>query len=139
MRRVETPAADSLSGAWIRPNFYLYAQYGATGRLWPVTPESTQLGPGISVPVSGLNECSKIPALMTMIESGGRVFVYEPFGFKIDRLKECGQPVIGGIYALDPSSGNLIGHLSPSLYFMRWWPALGAASCTASMCEAQSG
>jgi hypothetical protein len=56
---------------------------------------------------------------MTMIEAGGRVFVYEPFGYKLDRLKECGQSVSGGVYALDPSSGNVIAHLSPSLYFMR--------------------
>jgi hypothetical protein len=60
-----------------------------------------------------------MPALMTMIETGGRIFVYEPFGFKLDRLKECGRSLSGGIYRLDPSSGNVIAHLSPSLYFMR--------------------
>jgi hypothetical protein len=119
VRRLKTPGAESLSGAWIGEKFYLYAQYLEAGRLWQVTSDTTELGPGVSVTISGLSSCSKIPALMTMIATRDRIFVYEPFGFKLDRLNECGNSILGGSYALDPSSGDVIAHLSPSLYFMR--------------------
>lgn len=125
VRRLETPDAVNLSGAWIGQNFYLYAQYRATGRLWPVNPESTELGPGISVAISGLSDCSGIPALMTMIAARGRILVYEPFGFKLDRLNECARSIMGGVYVLDPSSGQVIAHLTPSLYFMRVVAGIG--------------
>jgi hypothetical protein len=119
VRRLKTPGAESLSGAWIGERFYLYGQYPEAGRLWQVTSDTAELGPGVSVTISGLSGCSKIPALMTMIAARDRIFVYEPFGFKIDRLNLCGRSILGGVYALDRSSGKVIAHLSPSLYFMR--------------------
>jgi hypothetical protein len=62
--------------------FYIYATHSGSGRLWKLSPQSTQLDAGIPASeVSQARECSD-EALMKIITSRDRLLVYEIFGVK---------------------------------------------------------
>jgi hypothetical protein len=91
----------------------LSAGRGAWGKLRPVTPETKELGPGISVAINPEN-CGRPD--QAMLAAGGRLFLFETFGSTLDRRRECGA-VAGGIYRIDPSTGAVLGHFTPRFHF----------------------
>ena len=98
------------SGVWSGDRFYLYANDGnGTGRLWTVSPESTQLGPGDAIAALGsVSGCSN-QSPTGIAASGGAVFIYEEFGFKVDRRNGCKGQVPGGAWRIDPTK-SIRGH-----------------------------
>jgi hypothetical protein len=44
-------------------------------------------------------------------------FVYESFGFILDRRANCPNQVSGGAWEIDPSDGRLLGQIAPELHF----------------------
>lgn len=104
-------------GTWSDGNFYLYFHNEkGLGRLWTISPDATELGQGIAVtssePTPG---CS--PASLSIAAAAGTLFLYEAFGFKIDRRNECEGAISGGAWILDPASGKLTKHVAPNLHF----------------------
>jgi hypothetical protein len=109
------------SGTWLGNQFYIYATHGGSGRLWELSPQSTQLGDGIPVSeVSQVPGCS-VEALTNVIASGDRLLVYEIFGGKIDRRIRC-ENVPGGASLLERGTGQLTSLIAPMLYFSQLVP-----------------
>jgi hypothetical protein len=106
------------TGTWSGDRFYLYAANGTgSGRLWTVSPETTQLGAGVAIEAFGrLSACTN-ETLREVVVSGADLFVYEEFGFKVDRRNECAGEVPGGVWVVDPATGKLIRQIAPNLHF----------------------
>ena len=106
------------TGTWSGDRFYLYAANGTgSGRLWTVSPESAQLGTGVTVaPFGQLSGCSE-QSSKGIAASAGAVFIYEEFGFKVDRRNECAGRVPGGAWIVDPATGRLTRQIASDLHF----------------------
>lgn len=99
------------SGTWAGDRFYLFAaREDGLGRLWIMLPETTQLGEGINVEFGRISGCRE-PASKTLTAAGGRLFMYEVFGFKGDR-RNCNAAVPRGAWMVDPASGRLLNHVA---------------------------
>jgi hypothetical protein len=109
------------SGDWSADNFYLYAlkNDGSAARLWMASPDTTDLGAGLAVESfvqpSGCNASSF--ALEQIVGIGNDLFIYEAFGFKLDRRAECPNVIAGGAWEIDPSTGHLLRQIAPDLHF----------------------
>jgi len=106
------------TGTWTDDRFLFYAAKddGSAARLWSLSADATELGEGVPV-----EPFAKIPGCRSYVESGlaaaaGNVFLYEMFGWKLDRRTGC-QNVPGGAWLLDPSSGKLLTHVATDYYF----------------------
>ncbi len=103
------------SGAWSRDKFYFYVAQNDGARLWTVSPESTQLGPGVTVEPFGL--CQREFCPKEIVTAGEHLFVYERFGSKADPRDVGGAKIPGGVWLLDPQTGKLLRHDAPNLHF----------------------
>lgn len=106
------------AGTWSGDRFYLYAANNTGwGRLWTVSPETTQLGSGVAIPPLGrLSSCTDRSS-KAIVASGSNVFIYEEFGFKIDRRNECAGGVPGGAWIVDPATGQLTSQIAADRHF----------------------
>jgi hypothetical protein len=106
------------TGTWSGDRFYLYAANGeGSGRLWTVSPDTTELGAGAAVaPFGRVPGCSD-QSSKGITASAGSLFLYEQFGFKVDRRNGCVGPVPGGAWAVDPATGQLTRQIAPGLHF----------------------
>lgn len=107
------------SGAWSGDRFYFYAAKtdGSAARLWTVSANTTQLGPGVAVKTFGqIPGCSR-GRLEEITAAGGNLFVYEAFGFKVDRRDSCQTQIPGGAWLVDAETGQLLRHDTPDLHF----------------------
>jgi hypothetical protein len=106
------------TGTWSGDRFYLYAANGTgSGRLWTVSPETTQLGAGAAIaPFGRLSGCTD-QSSKAIVASAGNLFIYEEFGFKVDRRNECAGRVPGGAWVVDPATGQLTRQIAPNLHF----------------------
>ena len=113
------------SGTWSGDRFLFYvALAGGRGRLWMVSPETEQLGPGVEVqPFGEVEGCSR-PSIRAIISAAGAAFLYEPFGFTDDRRATCRTSVPGGAWTVDPVSGRLIRQVASDLHFSALLPGL---------------
>lgn len=117
-RRLPLPSGLSGQGAWLDGKYYLYAYDGRQGHLWEVGPETASLGTPTRVPLPDQKGGDAF-ILHIPVAAGGRLIVYERFGYKLDRRYRQGDSVTGGAYAIDPSSGEVIAHYAPSAHFGR--------------------
>jgi hypothetical protein len=115
-------APSGLSQGWWRNGirvddqfvFYASKDDGSAARLWSISPHGTP----VSVPVESFAD---VPGCSSSAETGlaassGNLFLYEMFGWKLDRRTNClGVP--GGAWIVYPSSGSLLTHVAPDLYF----------------------
>jgi hypothetical protein len=107
------------NGIWMDDHFLFYAakEDGSAARLWSVTPETTELGDGVAVePFAQVPGCSSYVEAGLAAAPGGNLFLYEMFGWKLDRRTRC-QGVPGGAWLVDPASGRLLRHIATELYF----------------------
>jgi len=106
----------ALLGTWLRGSFYLYGYDGARGQLWRVNPEEPRLGLplNISLPDSA-PDCAIHDE--EILGAGDRIFLYEAFGGKGDRRPHCGRTVAGGIFSVDPDTGNIGPRLAGDEHF----------------------
>ena len=120
------PSGLHLTGTWAGQNYLLLGYGEDQGMLWTVTPESRQLGEGKKLNVQELGGECRVPnskateplLLQAPVAAGGRLFVYEGFGYKLDR-RNCAMVPSGGVYVIDSASGAVVGHFATSLYFMQ--------------------
>jgi hypothetical protein len=109
------------TGTWSGDRFYLYASKGdgSAARLWIVSPDTTDLGAGVAVEPfvhpSGCNASSF--ASEQIAASGNALFIYEAFGFILDRRAGCPNLIPGGAWEIDPSNGRLLRQITPELHF----------------------
>jgi hypothetical protein len=108
-------------GDWSANNFYLYAlkNDGSAARLWMASPDTTDLGVGVAVESfvqpSGCNASSF--ALEQIVGTRNDLFIYEAFGFILDRRVDCPNVIAGGAWEIDPSTGHLLRQIAPDLHF----------------------
>ena len=106
------------TGIWSGDRFYLYAAgANGSGRLWSVAPDALQLGTGAIVPPIGHLLGCRDQSTKAMVAAAGTLFIYEEFGFKVDRRNKCSGEVPGGAWAVDPATGELTRHIAPDLHF----------------------
>jgi hypothetical protein len=106
-------------GIWAGNSFYFYAATShAAGRLWTLSPESTQLGEGVAIPAFSHEGCTD-DFLAEIAASEDRVFLYEWFGGKMDRRRRCGEQIPGGAWIVDPTTGRLLNQVAPTLHFSK--------------------
>jgi hypothetical protein len=109
------------TGTWSGDRFYFYASKGdgSAARLWTVSPDTTDLGAGVAVEPfvhpSGCNASSF--ASEQIVATKNDLFIYENFGFILDRRADCPSFILGGAGEIDPSDGRLIRHVVPELHF----------------------
>jgi len=123
VRRFPFTETKILRGAWLKDQFYCFAHDGNLGRLWKVSPETYTVGQPVTVTLDALASSEK-PVWLEVVALGDRLVVFEPFGTKLDRRRSrryrsnsAGLP--GGLFILDPSNGDLLAHLAPSVFFSR--------------------
>ena len=107
------------SGAWLGDRFFLYGtrDHGSAARLWSVSADATQLGPGMEVKTSGKIPSCSIEPFEEITVAGGNLFLYEKFGTKFDRRGSCGSEIPGGAWVVDPETGQLLHHYAPQFHF----------------------
>ncbi len=107
------------SGTWSGDNFYLYAnKFGQPdARIWTLSINTTQLDGGVTVEPHGEVPGCRRETFEAVTSAGGNLFLYESFGGKFDRRPGCDQKIPGGAWLLDPSTGRLLKHIAPDLYF----------------------
>jgi hypothetical protein len=117
VRQYALQTGESIHSAWIGKQCYLLSLSEAGHcRLWPVTPDDPQLGEPLAVdlPNDELSRCG--PSLPTMEAAGERLVVYQVFGDKLDRRRNC--PMIpGGFILVDPKTGTATGRLAGTQHF----------------------
>jgi hypothetical protein len=115
-RRLPLPNGFSGKGLWLGDEFYLYASDGKQFNIWKVTPQTSALGEPIKISLPDLNETGEeiwhIP-----VAAGGRLFLYEPFGYTIDRRRKQGEAASGGAIAIDAASGKVIARIAETSRF----------------------
>jgi hypothetical protein len=106
------------TGTWSGNRFYLYASnLTGAGRLWPVSPEMTELGAGTAIaPFGRISGCAG-QSLRAIVASAGNLFIHEQFGFKLDRRNGCAGSVPGGAMVVDPATGQVTREIAPNLHF----------------------
>jgi hypothetical protein len=112
------------SGTWSGDNFYLYANKPSQpdARVWILSSNTTQLGDGIIVDPHGEVPGCQHEIFEAVTAAGGNLFLYELFGGKFDRRSGCEQQIPGGAWLLDPTTGRLVKHVAPDLYFSELIP-----------------
>jgi hypothetical protein len=112
------------SGTWSGDNFYLYAnKFGQPdARVWTLSSNATQLDEGIIVEPHGDVPGCRRETFEAVTAAGGNLFLYESFGGKFDRRPGCDQQIPGGAWLLDPSTGHIVKHVAPDLYFSQLIP-----------------
>jgi hypothetical protein len=53
----------------------------------------------------------------TLAAGAGKLFLYESFGSKFDPTSGCTAALRGGVWILDPPTGQLSGPIAPSVTF----------------------
>ncbi|HEV2174832.1 MAG TPA: hypothetical protein VGR71_14765 [Nitrospira sp.] len=109
------------TGTWSGDRFYFYVSKddGSAARLWMVSPDTTELGAGITVgPLAQDLGCQLHSfALEDIVVTRTSLFVYELFGFIGDRRSYCSNLVPGGAWIIDASNGQLLYHVATDLHF----------------------
>ncbi len=106
-----------LRGDWLsNDQFVLYEVTNRTGHIWVASPDSYDLGAGLSIEPSTTAPGCPVPVWSNIVSSGGSLFVYENFGTKVVHEHSC-MGLEGGAWLLDPASGRLLRQIAPNLHF----------------------
>jgi hypothetical protein len=116
-RRLMLPKGSLPSGEWLGDKFYVHALEEGRSRLWTITPEAQSLGPSVEIDLPNLPE-SRGPTFLDLLAGGNHLFLFEVFGHKLDPRRK-GASLGGGVFVINPSSGEVISHLAPSVQLSR--------------------
>ena len=118
VRRLPVSNDPLPQGIWLGDQFFLYADDGNQGKLWRVTPETTELDTPLKISIPDLSP-GKQTIRRTLIAGGKHLFLYEGFGGKLSRSRDGNQEIPGGVFSIEPSSGKIVDHLSRSAHFAK--------------------
>jgi hypothetical protein len=114
----DSAQARIVSGIWMNGRMFFYGtkEDGSDALLWSGSPDASELGHGVSVdPFAKVPGCSSnVPTVLA--GAAENLFLYERFGWIDDRRTSCSR-VPGGAWIIDPSTGKLLAHVAPDLYF----------------------
>lgn len=95
-------------GAWAGDKFYVFSYAGAgMGRLWSVKPDDKELPEPKDIQLPDLHGACNQPVLLMLAGAEDKLFLAEAFGYKVDRRSKCPGLAPGGIYSIQPSTGNV--------------------------------
>jgi hypothetical protein len=94
----------------------LYGYRKGTAQLWRVNADNSALEAPLKVDFPDpASECGLQPR--NILGAGGRLFLYEPFGSKLDRRDSCETEIPGGLRSVDPQTGVMLARLAPDVHF----------------------
>ncbi len=116
VRRFTIPQSLTVRGAWAGARYYVYGHGKGVGQLWWVRADDLALNEPVKInfpdvsPECGLQD-------QEILGAGGRLFLYELFGSKLDRRNHCGRTIPGGLFSIDPQTGRILAHLASDFHF----------------------
>ena len=125
IRRIEIPRG---AGAWVGNQFYLLTFEGVKASLWRVDPEAGSLPTPVDVPLpAGLTVNEDF--FYTLIVADNKLLVYQPMGwwFKLN-LRDVSETVPGGVFVIEPLTGEIAAHLAPGIDFAQLIPSFDGES-----------
>ena len=88
VRRFTLPEGFAIHGTWVDDDYYVYGYRKATGELWRVKTDGSDLGTPVKVNLPYVApECELHD--QGILADGGRLLVFELFGGKGDRRGGC--------------------------------------------------
>ena len=116
VRRLPLPEEFAIRGAWVDGDYYVYGYRQATGELWRVKADDSELKMPVKIDLPDLApECELHDQGVRAV--GDRLLVFELFGGKGDRRGACRKNIPGGAFLVDPKTGKQIAHITPELHF----------------------
>jgi hypothetical protein len=121
VRRFSLPQDVNIRGTCVGSDYCLYGQRKASAELWRVKADTNEMAAPVSVnfpdetPECGLHD-------QRIFGAGGRLFLLELFGGKLDRRASCGKGVPGGVLLIDPQTGSIKAHLASEFHFAQLIP-----------------
>jgi hypothetical protein len=89
-----------------------------TGELWRVTADNSGLEAPVRIALPNVTpECEPYEQDLLGIGTGGKLFLFERFGGKLDRRVRCIREIPGGVSIVDPRTGRILAHLASDLHF----------------------
>jgi hypothetical protein len=106
---------QSIQGAWVGQQYYLFSSDGEHRRLWPVSFDTEELPPALPVllPSAPLG-CERASEMV--IGAPDRLILFWQFDGKLDGRRDCAG-VLGGYAFLDPQTGAMTSRFAPTLHF----------------------
>jgi hypothetical protein len=115
-RRFSLPQGLTVQGAWVGNDYYLYGHRKASGQLWRVKADGSALETPVKINFpDAAPECELHE--QGLLGAGGRLFLFERFGGKLDRRAGCNKDIPGGLFAVNAQTGTLTAHLASELHF----------------------
>jgi len=117
-QRIPIPAGP-ITGAWAGDRFYVLNYVGSRiDRIWNLNPVSKSLEEAPPVQLPDLYGGCRQPLLLMLAGAPDRLFLAEAFGFKVDRRDVCPNEPMGGVFAIQLSTGQ-VSHLAQSVHVSR--------------------
>ena len=122
VRQFTFPNELAVLGAWVGDDYYVYGFSKTAGQLWRVRAD----GSGLEAPLTisfpdAAPECRE--GGRGVLGAGGRLFIFERFGSKLDRRTGCGKQIPGGAFEVDTQTGRLTTRLAPQLHIAQLIPS----------------
>jgi len=116
LRRFPFPEGFAIRSAWVGGNYYVYGYRKATGELWRVKADGSELEMPIKINLPDVAPECELPD-QGILAAGGRLLVFELFGGKLDRRGGCLKDIPGGVFLFNPQTGKQIAHIAPEIHF----------------------
>ncbi len=127
------------TGTWSGNRFYLYAANKDSGRLWSVSPEKPSLDAGAAVaPLGHVAGCSD-QSSKGIAAAAGNLFLYEEFGFKLDRRNPCRRKFRGTPGSSIPQRDSCSVKSRPICIFPHSCRTSRVPNCTVCPLKIQTG
>jgi hypothetical protein len=116
VRRFSLPQGLTVQGAWVGNDYYLYGHRQASGQLWRMKADGSALEAPVKIKFPDAAPECKLHD-QGLLGAGGRLFLFERFGSKLDRRAGCSNDISGGLFSVDAQTGKLSARLASELHF----------------------
>lgn len=116
VRQFTLPQELATVGAWVGDEYYLYGHRKASGQVWRVKADGSALETAVKISFPDAAPECKLQD-QGLLGAGGRLFLFERFGSKLDRRTGCSKDISGGLFAVDAQTGKLSARFASELHF----------------------